>query len=255
MKVWICIFLVLMVCASACERDAQIPDVPDVPTVDEQVLKNCLIIQAAAEAFAIESGGEYPIDPDYDWYGFSLIDFLPDSTRQKNPVTGEATEPVFMEPSGIGSTSYRGVGMYDDGWSMRCVGYLIIGRGEESDTTFTNLPDSVLQLEDRVIENCLIVQAAAEAFADENGGIYPANAGVDETPLGNTLIDLLPGGLLLENPYTSLRTEPIDGAAATPGQTGYMPIVDNGIKVGYSITGFGSFWVIITLYRDPSSEE
>ena len=91
---------------------------------------------------------------------------------------------------------------------MRCVGYLIIGRGEKSDTTFTNLPDSVLQLEDRVIENCLTVQAAVEVFAAENGGIYPSNVGAEETRLGNTVIDLLPGGQHLKNPYTSFRTEP-----------------------------------------------
>jgi hypothetical protein len=29
-------------------------------------------------------------------------------------------------------------------------------------------------------------------------------------------------GQLMENPYTDYRTEPMDGVAATPGQTGYM---------------------------------
>jgi len=96
--------------------------------------------------------------------------------------------------------------------------------------------------------NCHTVQLAAEDFSVQNDGVYAANTG-DALPSGDTLIDLLPGGALLENPFTKAASEPIDGAAATAGQTGYLAVDDNGdgVNDGYSITGFGRDAVIITL--------
>jgi hypothetical protein len=59
---------------------------------------------------------------------------------------------------------------------------------------------------------------------------------------------MLPGGQRLENPFTHANTEPINGAAATEGQTGYQPIQQNGVNVGYTITGAGKGGqVVITL--------
>lgn len=96
--------------------------------------------------------------------------------------------------------------------------------------------------------NCHTVQLAAEDFAVQNDGVYAGNVGVDATPAGQTITTMLPGGVLLENPFTKLPTEPIDGAAAAPGVTGYLPIVQNGVNVGYTITGAGkNSNVIITL--------
>lgn len=96
--------------------------------------------------------------------------------------------------------------------------------------------------------NCHTVQLAAEDFSVQNDGVYAANTG-DALPSGDTLIDLLPGGALLENPFTKAASEPIDGAAATAGQTGYLAVDDNGdgVNDGYSITGFGRDAIIITL--------
>jgi hypothetical protein len=48
-----------------------------------------------------------------------------------------------------------------------------------------------------------------------------------------------------------VRTEPINGAAASPGQTGYVPIVQGGINTGYTITGFGAQVTLITLSSYP----
>jgi prepilin-type N-terminal cleavage/methylation domain-containing protein len=96
--------------------------------------------------------------------------------------------------------------------------------------------------------NCHTVQLAAEDFAVQNDGVYAANIGVDATPAGDTITDMLPGGVLLENPFTKAASEPVDGAAGTPGQTGYVVIVDAaGTNVGYTITGFGKAANIITL--------
>jgi hypothetical protein len=59
---------------------------------------------------------------------------------------------------------------------------------------------------------------------------------------------MLPGGALLENPFSKAGTEPVDGTAAAAGVTGYDPIAQNAVNVGYTITGCGKeATVIITL--------
>jgi hypothetical protein len=103
--------------------------------------------------------------------------------------------------------------------------------------TGLELPES-LSPRDQIIRNCWIVQAAAEAFAAENNGQYPGNL-AEETPSGNSLIDLLPDGVRLVNPIWDARVNPIDGAAAQQGETGYVVIVRNGLNTGYAITGCG----------------
>ncbi len=96
--------------------------------------------------------------------------------------------------------------------------------------------------------NCHTVQLAAEDFAVQNDGVYAADVGTDVTPAGETITQMLPNAALLENPFTKLATEPIDGIAGAEGVTGYVPIIQNGVNVGYSITGAGKGGnVIITL--------
>ncbi len=90
-----------------------------------------------------------------------------------------------------------------------------------------------------VKSNCHTVQLAAEDFAVQNDGVYAGNVGVDPAPNGDAIVDMLPGGVLLDNPFTKTITEPIDGAAATSGQTGYAPVVVAAVNIGYSITGCG----------------
>jgi len=99
-----------------------------------------------------------------------------------------------------------------------------------------------------VKSNCHTVQLAAEDFAVQNDGVYADDTNVDATPGGDTIVDMLPGGILLENPFTKGATEPVDGAAATPGQTGYVDIKDaSGTPVGYTIDGWGKTATVITL--------
>jgi prepilin-type N-terminal cleavage/methylation domain-containing protein len=90
-----------------------------------------------------------------------------------------------------------------------------------------------------VKSNCHTVQLAAEDFAVQNDGVYAGNVGVEAAPNGDTITDMLPGGVLLENPFTKAATEPVDAAAATAGQTGYLPVAVGGVNIGYSITGCG----------------
>jgi prepilin-type N-terminal cleavage/methylation domain-containing protein len=97
--------------------------------------------------------------------------------------------------------------------------------------------------------NCHTVQLAAEDFAVQNNGVY-ATDDASATPSGATIPDLLPGGALLENPFTKAASEPAvwDGPATVPGETGYAVIQDAvGTNVGYTITGFGKDALVITL--------
>lgn len=99
-----------------------------------------------------------------------------------------------------------------------------------------------------VKSGCHTVQLACEEWSVMSGGIYPLDVDTDTTPAGDRLIDLLPGGILLMNSFTKASTEPINGAASNPGEIGYVPVIDNGVGSGYTITGSGKQGnVIVTM--------
>jgi prepilin-type N-terminal cleavage/methylation domain-containing protein len=99
-----------------------------------------------------------------------------------------------------------------------------------------------------VRSNCHTVQLAVEDWAVQSDGLYPDNVDVDATLTGETVVDILPQSALLQNPFTRAATEPVNGAAGTPGQTGYVPVVDGlGMNSSYDITGFGQQIVVLTL--------
>jgi prepilin-type N-terminal cleavage/methylation domain-containing protein len=87
--------------------------------------------------------------------------------------------------------------------------------------------------------NCHTVQIAAEDFALQNDGVYAADVENSQTMAGKTLTDMLPGGHLLENPFTKNRSEPVNGLAANPGEIGYSCVQQHGTNVGYNITAVG----------------
>ena len=95
--------------------------------------------------------------------------------------------------------------------------------------------------------NCHTVQLTTEDFSVLTEGMYPSDVDSDTTPAGDTLIDMLPGGQPINNSFTNNNTEPVNGAAAVPGQIGYIPIINNMIIDGYTITGFGRETIVITL--------
>lgn len=92
--------------------------------------------------------------------------------------------------------------------------------------------------EAQVKRNCRVVQYAAEEFARRSGGLYPLDL-ADRTADGVPFASLLPGGVLLRNPFTRECSEPVLGSAATPGQTGYRPVFRSRSPIGYVITGCG----------------
>ena len=101
-----------------------------------------------------------------------------------------------------------------------------------------------------VKSNCHTVQLAAEDFSVQNDGVY-SNGLADPLPNGDVFTDLLPGGLLLDNPFTKNATEPVAGGAAGAGSTGYLGIDDDadGTMDGYVVDGIGKdgATIIITL--------
>ena len=129
---------------------------------------------------------------------------------------------------------------------------LSIGCGE--DITQTSPPPvPELTLDDIVRLNSRAVQDAAEEFAVENNGEYPHGL-TDRSTAGRTLIDLLPDGAHLENPYTNAVDVPVELTAVNPGETAYRPHYDDdGSPIGYRITGFGESDRIITLSNLPDS--
>ena len=90
--------------------------------------------------------------------------------------------------------------------------------------------------EQQIITNCYLVQAAVEAWAATNGGVYPNHTGT-RNPLGRTFIDLLPEGQLLRNPIWLINDTPVNGLAGASGQVGYVmrDINGDGVPDGYTI--------------------
>jgi prepilin-type N-terminal cleavage/methylation domain-containing protein len=91
-----------------------------------------------------------------------------------------------------------------------------------------------------VKSNCHTVQLAAEDFSVQNDGVYSAGFAT-VLPSGEVLTDLLPGGVLLDNPFTKVATEPVVGLPALAGSTGYLAVDSDadGTMDGYQIDGMG----------------
>ena len=98
-----------------------------------------------------------------------------------------------------------------------------------------------------VRSNVHTVQLAVELYGTRNNGFYPANVNAD---VGfGSLIDALPGGVRLVNPFTDLADSPIDGAAGAMGEVGYQSHDGNGdgFTEGYVLTGFGANALVLQL--------
>ncbi len=219
------------------------------PAVADLVLKNCLLVQEAAEAFAAENNGIYPYNlSSTSLAGNTLVDLLPQGTLLVNPVTGQASEPnpAYWGGAGYGTTSFEALRDYDENWNLHTVGYRVTGWFEQTRVVITNSPQ-IMYKEQRVIKNCLIVSEAADAFAADNGGIYAGDNGYVNLA-GKTVQNYLPDGYLLVNPFHKARTEPQWGAVAAGfGETGYIGVDKNGDgrTDGYYIDGMSGGYIVI----------
>lgn len=83
-----------------------------------------------------------------------------------------------------------------------------------------------------VKSNAHTVQLSAEDYAVQEGGVYAGT-------VANFAASLPGAAATLKNPFDGGEDQPVDGVAGSAGDVGYDPIADNGVNVGYSITGFG----------------
>lgn len=233
-----------------CSDDSGNLAVPDEPSFDDLVYQNCLTVQAAAEAYA-DVHGDYPYfvcDRQYGGLPAGLIHFLPDSTALANPRTGQRTEPVMFEPSGVGSVSYRVFAEYDTDMEWNTVGYYIVGIGLYQNYVLTNIanPDIHIQREQLVIENIFTLIEAINDYISCNAAEYPVDGDDECIYMHFALIDLLPGAELLLNPYTNERTEPsiwTHQKPVLPGQMSYgvYDADGNGAYDGCQIQAVGGY--------------
>lgn len=243
------IFIMISILAGVCacsEDPADSIIEPPEPTIEEfeaSVIANCHILKEALEAFMEDNDGGRPEDVcgDTNRVGLTLIDYLPDGQFLENPFTGERTEPVDTIATEPGQTGFYSI----HEWATPGF-YYINGFGERH--VIVELSNRE-ELEQKVIENCFLVREAVMRFALLNGGVYPDNVGVDTTPEGYTVTALLPGGELVENPFTLCHQEPFDGTAVFVGNTGYVPLVFGG-NVGYTITGVGAEMAVMIFTAD-----
>lgn len=230
-------------------QDSIITEITNVATPEKvQVMVNCMILREAAMQYASQSYAVYAYSVNWpaNEAGNTLLDLLPGGVLLENPYTGQHAEPSGMAANAPGEIGY--IPIVQSGF---CIGCIITGFGEDS--LLCEVTNIFSQEDANVMTNCHMVRWAAELFASENGGVYPSDVDIDSTPFGNTLIDFLPGGYRLQNPYTMSLTEPFNATAANPGETGYIPCIYGGINRGYTITGVGRHGgvVIITIWKDP----
>lgn len=99
------------------------------------------------------------------------------------------------------------------------------------------------ELEAIVKGNSLTLIEAVEAFANDNNGYYPNSVDSDLSATGKVLIDYLPGGERLTNPFTGLDDQPIDSIPSSPGEIGYYKHLPH-FNV-YYVKGFGATTIIV----------
>jgi hypothetical protein len=223
--------MVAICCLLSCEGEQTPTTIINQQSVDDPeaiVRSNAIILQDAVEAYLEEMGsGSYPMDAYMDTtiLGNTVIDLLPGGEQLLNPYTGERTLPVDGPAINPGEIGYHA-------WAS-C--YSITGFG--SDSLIIELSNA-RELDAKTIINCYELLAAADAFAMDNGGVY-AYDGITVNDSGKTMVEYLPGGMLLENAYLGIRIEPAKwgSQAANSGEIGYNPICISGVYVGCMITG------------------
>ncbi len=101
-----------------------------------------------------------------------------------------------------------------------------------------------LRFQENLYATADAAERSAEQFAQQSpefGRVYPANTA--------NLVPFLSRPFLLQNPFTLAATEPVDGAAATPGQVGYTVVSIQGWNRGYTLTLFGRVATTAVLRR------
>jgi len=122
---------------------------------------------------------------------------------------------------------------------------IVTGCGKDTIVEPEALTDQ--ELEAIVKGNSVTLLEAVELFAIDNGGEYPESVDSDISATGKILIDYLPGGDKLINPFTGIKDQPIDSMPSSPGEIGYYKYQYNDAFYFnvYFIQGFGANSIII----------
>jgi hypothetical protein len=107
--------------------------------------------------------------------------------------------------------------------------------------------ETPLTKDDSVAANCQITFDALVAYTVINSGAVPPSI-YTELPDGRTVVDFLPDGQLLVNPYNGLRAVPIHARGAIPGDTGW---VTDGTRFWVNGVGETAALDIVMLEYDP----
>jgi hypothetical protein len=255
---------VLVLLVLGCGQDNPMQSAPPVPpTTDDLIIADCYQIQAVLEAYAAEHAGLFPggyMDTDVRTLQVELL--------RPNRYTGLMTEPRMLGqdrrwPGQIGVTFFQELPEVVGGSQERTrlvYGYRITGRGAHDviitlENTASVSPEALAAFE-TLWESANAVAAALEQYFAEDGE-YPRST-TEETLLGNSLIDFLPGGHLIANPITDMEDSPVDGAAAGAGAglLGYTPLGVATVFMDYFVDVIGPDGVsVVFSFRAFSDED
>jgi hypothetical protein len=238
----LCVLALLIL---GCGDDDPVVTPPDpLSPEDQQTVDNCNALRDAIEAYAAGHGGSYGT-------------FLGGILQSVNPYSGED------EPSGTigGSPGQIAVEAFQD-CDDSVLGYRITGYGKEGVLVklenLSSVPQELRSAHDALFANVRLVVDAAKAYAAANNGAYPSDVGGTPNLEGDTLVDLLPNGELLINPFTSMPDQPIDGSSASAGDIGYVPSdpVGDGTLGSFVIDAMGcNGWIVATVLPYSQKEE
>jgi hypothetical protein len=121
---------------------------------------------------------------------------------------------------------------------------LVIASCDDVEFSGTNPPAPTT--DELIIADCYVVRDALEAFAAENGGVYPLGL-ADQSDAGNSFITFLPGDTRLTNRYTGLATAPIFSDSYWPGEIGVEYFGEFSQPRGYRVAGQGRYAELVRL--------
>ncbi len=241
----ITIIAITLLILIGCEKEEIVEcQVPTEQELEAIVKGNTLTLREALEQYATDNYGHYPESADSDTTvtGKVLIDYLPEGERLLNPFTGLKDQPINSIPSSpgeIGYYKYHEQGyILDEPYDHSMNVYFIKGYGTNS---IIVEHDNIEDIEALIVEDCLTLQRAVEAWSSNyTQGYYPSSD-LDSDDDGYSVVHYLPGGHLMENRFNMYYIEPHvwEGIPATMGAIGYKCIIEGVTPVGYTIMAVG----------------